>query len=50
MCYVSTVDTWSTVNIWTKNVTEVPNKFLALTNSDTTDETNENSGAKFKKT
>jgi hypothetical protein len=25
------VDMWQTVNIWTKNVTEVPNRFLLLT-------------------
>jgi hypothetical protein len=27
----STVDTWRAVNIWTKNVREVPNEFLPLT-------------------
>jgi hypothetical protein len=27
----SGIDTWQTVNIWTENVTEVPNGFLPLT-------------------
>lgn len=27
----SAVDTWRAVNIWTKNVIEVPNQFLPLT-------------------
>jgi hypothetical protein len=26
----SAVDTWRTVKIWTKNLTEVPKKFLSL--------------------
>jgi hypothetical protein len=28
---ISAVDTWQTINIWTKNVTEVLNGFLPLT-------------------
>jgi hypothetical protein len=42
------VDTWHIINIWTKNLTEVPNWFLPL-NSGTTYETNENSSTKFEK-
>jgi hypothetical protein len=45
----SAIDMWQTVNIWTKNVTEVPKWFLSI-NSGTTYETNKNSGTKFKKT
>jgi hypothetical protein len=44
----SALDTWQTVNIWTKNVTEVPKWFLPL-NSSTPYETNEKSCTKFKK-
>jgi len=42
------VDTWHIINIWTENLTEVPNWFLPL-NSGTTYETNENSSTKFEK-
>jgi len=42
------IDTWQTVNIRTKNVTEVLKWFLLL-NSGTSYETNENSDTKLKK-
>jgi hypothetical protein len=46
----SEVDTWRAVNIWTKNVIEVPNQFLPLTEVRVPPyKTNENSGTKFKK-
>jgi hypothetical protein len=44
----SEVETWQTLNIWTKNVTEVSKWFLFL-NSSTTYETIENLSTKFKK-
>jgi len=44
----SAVDTYQTINIWTKNVTEVLKRFLPL-NPCATYKTNEKSGTKFKK-